>query len=123
MRSGTDRRRARGSMCGETIPPTGGEYVEAFSCSDENPEPRYDRAIQTRRSMARSGDPQFAQLKHARKSNRRFQANKANFVLSENRTTECRRLVRGAIASTLHVRERDGDRLVDVALIDGVCCR
>ena len=43
MTSGTDRRRARGSMCGETISPTGREYVEAFSCSDENSEPRYDK--------------------------------------------------------------------------------
>jgi choline dehydrogenase-like flavoprotein len=61
-------------MCGETISPTGREYVKAFSCSDENSEPRYDKVIHSLRGMARSGDPQFAQLKHARKSNRRFQA-------------------------------------------------
>jgi hypothetical protein len=32
-----------------------------------------------------------------------FRKNKASFVLSASRTTECRRLVRDAIASTLHV--------------------
>jgi hypothetical protein len=111
-------------MWGETISLTGREYVEAFSCSDDYSEPRYDRVISRIAAVWRE-----VVIRNSRNSIMRenqidaFRKNKASFVLSASRTTECRRPVRDAIASTLHVRERDDDRKVDVVLIDGASCR
>jgi FMN reductase len=50
-----------------------------------------------------------------------FRQNKASFVLIGSERTERHRLVRDAIASTLHVLEQSRDRMFELAMVNGVC--